>query len=152
MDLQLNNFAPSSKEHFQCYRTDTQCKYFIELISKDIQDKLINQDLDNSDFISVLADGSTDKANEEQEMIYICMLKDFKPVTKFVNIVSIPHANAENITSNIIKTFEETLRFEDWRNNVVSACFDGASVMLGHLTGVATRLKNEASHILAIRH
>ena len=37
--------------------------------------KLITKELDNFDFISVLADGSTDKSNEEQEMIYICMLK-----------------------------------------------------------------------------
>ena len=64
-------------------------------------------------------------------MIYICMLKDFKPVTRFVNIVSIPHANGENITASIIQTFED-LKLDDWRNNVVASCFDGASAMLGH--------------------
>ena len=130
--------------------SDKQCKYFVDLIAKDVNEELIDQHLKNDDFFSVLTDGSTDKSNTEQEMVLICMLKDYKPVTQFVNKVSIPQAISENITAELVKTFKHTLKLQDWKNNLIAACFDGASAMLGHLTGVSTRLRYEASHLITI--
>ena len=46
---------------------------------------------------------------------FICLLKDFKPVTQFVKIESIPQANSENITAELVNTFSHTLKLQNWK-------------------------------------
>ena len=75
--------------------------------------------IDNDSFNSILADGSRDKSNREQEIIYICMLQENKHVIQFVTLVSIPKANAENITAEIINTLTRKLQLKKWTNNVI---------------------------------
>ena len=151
MDLQLHNFADDKlADTYSSYKTDKKCREFVDYIAEDIINKLVVAKIDDDSFISILADGSTDKSNTEQEMIYVCMLQENKPVTQFVTLVSIPKANAENITAEIIDTLTRKLQLKKWTNNVVACCFDGAAVMLGALNGVATRLTNQAKHIITV--
>ena len=103
------------------------------------------------DFFSILADGSTDISNTEQEIIYVTMLNENnKPVTQYVTLSSVPKANAENITEALKETMTKKLKLKNWQNNIVGCCFDGAAVMLRPISGVGARLAKEAKHIMAI--
>ena len=54
MDLQIHNFAASTADVFQCYKSDKQCKEFIDLIAKDLSEDFIHQNLSNDDFFLFL--------------------------------------------------------------------------------------------------
>ena len=121
MDLQLHNFADNDlDDSYTSYKSDKKCREFINYIAADILEKLVQTKLDDDSFISILVDGSTDKANIEQEMVYICMLQNNKRVTQFVNLVSVPKANAENITVEIVKTLTDKLKLQNWTNTMSS--------------------------------
>ena len=121
MDLALHNFADHDlADSYSSYKSDKQCREFVDYIAADIQDKLVHTKLDDDSFISILADGSTDRANVEQEMIFICMLQHNKPVAQFVSLVSIHFANAENITAEIIKTLTDNLKLKNWTDDNLS--------------------------------
>ena len=47
------------------------------------------------------------------------MLQNYKPVTQFVNLMSIPSANAENITANLVIILKDDLNLQNWTQNVL---------------------------------
>ena len=68
MDLQLHNFAdPSLADKYKSYKSDKQCKQFIDCIPIDLKETNAS-DLDDECFIAILADDSTDKLNTEEKM------------------------------------------------------------------------------------
>ena len=151
IQLQLHNFADSKiADQYTSYQSDKQCKNFIDFIAADLLEKEVTTKLDDDCFISILADGSTDRGSTELELIYISMLRDNSPVTQYVKLASVPKANAENIAKTLTDTLTDDLKLSDWRNNLVSCCFDGASVMIGCKSGVSTRLAKDAPHIIPI--
>ena len=88
--------------------------------------------IDDSRFLSVLSDGSTDKSIIKKELVYVRFLSDGKPQTKIVEIVDVKHAHATGILNAIDEAVEEVgITQEIWLSKVVCANFDGASVMMG---------------------
>ena len=149
--LQVHNFARNEEHKYKTYRTDKKCKEFIDSIAAEIVEKTVTNKLGGNSFISVLADGSTDLGNTEQEIIYITMLQDGKPVTQYVTMTSVRSANAENLALALKNTLKKDLQLGDnWPNNVMACCFDGAAVMMGHVSGVATNLSKDAPHLIRI--
>ena len=101
-----------------------------------------------NNFVSVLADGSTDAAIKEQELIYLRFIDlNFRPVTCLTDIVELNSANADGIYQGIEKglgsidlTFEK-LKPTSPGPTLASANFDGASVMLGERGGVISKIR-----------
>ncbi|KAJ8017475.1 hypothetical protein HOLleu_45094 [Holothuria leucospilota] len=151
MELQLHNFGDDDQSKlYTSYLSDKQCKEFIDHIAADILEKNVTTQLNDDCFISILADGSTDRSNTEQEIIFVSMLNNNRAVTQFVTLASVPQANAENIAKELIVTLTDKLKLKNWKNNLVSCCFDGASVNLGCKSGVAVRLTEGAPHIISV--
>ncbi|KAJ8019422.1 hypothetical protein HOLleu_41013 [Holothuria leucospilota] len=151
MELQLHNFGDDDQSKlYTSYLSNKQCKEFIDHIAADILEKNVTTQLDDDCFISILADGSTDRSNTEQEIIFVSMLNNNRAVTQFVTLASVPQANAENIAKELLVTLTDKLKLKNWKNNLVSCCFDGASVNLGSKSGVAVRLTEGAPHIISV--
>ena len=106
----------------------------------------------SSKFFSILSDGSTDSANVQEEIVYIRFHQDGRPTTKLVALKPVEKADAESITKAVVEAMETDLGVTDWHDKVIAAGVDGANVMIGHLSGVVTRLSNKSSgnHVLGI--
>ena len=108
-------------------------------------------------FVSIISDGSTDRAIIEQETVLLRYVVSGSPVTRFIQLVDLEHANAAGIFDSITEALKVVdLSFNDMTSYtrpgpcVVSANFDGASVMMGSKSGVATRIKQEAPHVIPV--
>lgn len=102
----------------------------------------------------IVSDGSTDSSIVEQETVYVRYVnKKGRSVCHFVDIVAIGSANADGILHAIDQSLvgigitETTLQ-----QKLVGCNFDGASVMLGSKTGVATQLNNRVNQNIVIMH
>jgi hypothetical protein len=68
-----------------------------------------------------------------------------------VKIVDVKHAHAVGILNAIDDAVKDVgITQEVWLSNVVCANFDGASVMIGEINGVAGRLKRHVPHIVVL--
>ena len=124
---------------------------FIESIADTIKVEFKNT-INDSRFISLLSDGSTDKGIVEEEIIYVRLVKDGVPQTKFVSIEEPSSPNAEGITNAIKKGIASLKPSEnesddetyllDLYKKLINVNFDGAAVMSGVLSGVQKRLKD----------
>lgn len=104
--------------------------------------------------MSKVSDGSTDSSIVEQETVYVrCVSKKGRSVCYFVDIVALESANTDGILHAIDQSFvgigitETTLQ-----QKLVGCNFDGASVIFGPKTGVATQLNNRVYQIILIMH
>ena len=133
----------------QNYLSDIACGRFVSSMAEDIKLNL-KSDVEDTRFLSVLSDGSTDAGILEEEIVYIRYLKENAPVTKFAGIKNLQKGDAPGI----LKAIQDVLASlklspgisdEEYLNNVykklLNCNFDGASVMSGPISGVQTRLK-----------
>ena len=129
------------------YANDKQCRVFMDFIAKDLHFEM--KSLYDGKFFAILSDGSTDTSNQEEEIVYIRFIDNGLPVTRFVTLKTMTKANAENLTQALMDTMSIDMG-QNWKEQLVACCFDGAAVMLGAKSGVATRLKNQLPHITVI--
>ena len=134
-ELQKKNSVQSGDQ----YKNDKGCKTFISHIAQ-VETGQIKSAVSDSRFMSILSDGSTDSGIVEQETVYVRYVnKKGQSVCHFVDIVALESANADGILHVIDQSLlgigitETTLQ-----QKLVGCNFDGASVMLGSKTGVAT--------------
>ncbi|XP_078666292.1 zinc finger protein 862-like [Branchiostoma floridae x Branchiostoma belcheri] len=133
------------------YWNDKEARIFVDYISLGMK-KELRSSLQESDFVAVLADGSSDAGNIEEEVIQIRYLKDnIEPTTAFVALKSLERGDAVNITDAVKSALKEDLEMgEEWKNKLAFACFDGAAVNVGHLSGVGMRLQEECPHLIVL--
>ena len=113
----------------------------------DLQELLQEQ----SCFLSTMNDSSTDSGISEQELVYVRVLShDYEPTTKFLSIKKLPNGDAKNIMDAVVHSLEQDGKCLDWRDKLVSCIVDGAAVMTGSISGVVTRMKEEAPHLIGI--
>ena len=135
------------------YKNDKGCKTFISYIAQ-VEKGKIQSTVSDSRFMSILSDGSTDSGIVEQEAVYIRYVnKKGRSVCHFVDIVALESANADGILHAIDQSLlgigitKTTLE-----QKLVGCNFDGASVMLGSKTGVATQLNERVNQNIVIMH
>ena len=128
------------------YKNDKGCKTFISYIAQ-VEKGKIQSAVSDSRFMSILSDRSTDSGIAEQEAVYIRYVnKKGRSVCHFVDIVALESANADGILHAIDQSLlgigitKTTLE-----QKLVGCNFDGASVMLGSKTGVATQLNERVN-------
>ncbi|KAI8493938.1 hypothetical protein Bbelb_282850 [Branchiostoma belcheri] len=69
------------------------------------------------------------------------LAKNGRPFTDFKGLMELQKCNG----IHIVEALEQDLGQVDWRHKLVAAGVDGANVMMGHVSGVVTRLKNLSS-------
>ena len=132
--------------------TDKTAQQMISAVAKVISQGTADQ-LRESRFVTVMADGSTDTTITEQEVVYVRYVYKGTPLTKLASIQPLEHGNAEGVFAGIIAGLQQLdLSIKNLQPKLpspqksfptlVCANFDGASVMMGNKTGVATRFKD----------
>ncbi|XP_072035509.1 zinc finger protein 862-like [Amphiura filiformis] len=120
------------------YHTDKMASEFTECIAEEL--------LGRSQYFSIYVDGSTDITVVERELIYISFIdkREHSPLPtcmKFLAIKSPTDSTALGVTSCINSVLEE-FNLQEANASMVGFCADGASVNMGHRSGVAAKLKN----------
>ncbi|XP_041360631.1 zinc finger protein 862-like [Gigantopelta aegis] len=135
------------------YKNDKQAKCFISFIHKMMNQQVV-ADLEESEFFSVLCDGTTDVSTREQEIVYVRFLRHGRPQTQFITLKCVEKADAEHIKEALVEVFENDLRLSGdaigWKSGLIGASFDGASVMMGHRNGVSITLRESVPHLISI--
>uniref|UniRef100_A0AAZ1X1X8 C17orf113 probable zinc finger domain-containing protein n=1 Tax=Oreochromis aureus TaxID=47969 RepID=A0AAZ1X1X8_OREAU len=129
------------KDPIRTHEKSLHHKKCIDQIEKEIQE---------SRFLSILADGSTDTGIIEQELVHVRYVRDNGDIATYM-IKPVKSANAAGILEAIDEAVNTMgIREDTWKKKVVCANFDGAAVMMGEKTGVAGRLKQRIPHIITI--
>ena len=102
------------------YENDMACKLFIHYASKSLYEKELKNKIKRANFITILADGATDAALIEKEVIYIIFVDpdDFKPHLAFLGLKSVVSQDAEGITDAITRAFQDCDIWEKLQNIV----------------------------------
>lgn len=97
----------------------------------------------NCPFLSIITDGATDTAILSQEIVYCRVALSGVVKTYFVSVQSTEKADTEGILG-AIKNAMASLNFteKECSNKLVGFGSDGASVNVGKISGVATKLKD----------
>ena len=114
---------------------------FAELINREI-----DEDIQNRPFIAILADESVDIAVYKMLDIYIRLVKDNEPCTRFVGNRNVPDGKAETIYNALMNFMEE--KNINCGTKLVGLGRDGASVMMGRHSSVGVRLKSVAPFLV----
>lgn len=136
------------------YTNPIAARGFVEAISSTIRQSEIKK-IEQCNFVSVLADGSTDCRVTEQEVVYVRYVADGRPKTVFANIIAVEHAHSQGVYDAVVKGLRAlNLKIDDIVSTsvsgpkLVSVNFDGAAVMMGKKTGVATKFADIAPHVI----
>ena len=114
---------------------------FIECIEHIIRDDIVAR-ANNSAFLSVIADETTDVSISQQLSICIRFLENidgkFEVIEDFLGFTALEKADAETISKAILEDLQS------WGidvHKIRGQGYDGCSTMSGHVTGVQTRIK-----------
>lgn len=114
----------------------------IDHISKEMKTRILNQVKDISGKISIIIDESTSISSKSVLIVYLkCEIsKDKPPCTLFLDLVELSDQKAETVFNSVHQCLEG-YGFDGkyLKQNLVSFTSDGANVMLGKRSGVATR-------------
>ena len=111
----------------------------IQAIDKVIANEIKIQ-VENTSFISVQADETTDCAMHAQLSIIIRYVNEGKICERFLGFYDVSDDKSSARLANVILTVLES--FNEVKKKVVSQTYDGAAVMSGELNGVQRKLKD----------
>lgn len=133
------------------YHNDHACREFIGAIAQTSRDQ-IEKEIQDSKFLTILADGSTDTGIIEQELVQVRYVKDNGDISTYmIKCQPVKSSNAAGVLEAIDEAVNTMgIREDTWKKKVVCANFDGAAVMMGAKTVVAGRLKQRIPHIITI--
>ena len=146
-DLQQKNGLDLGSQ----YRNEKMCQQFVDKIAAAEQEQCVKE-INNARFLCIMADGSTDKSITEQETVYVCCAgSNGHPTTLFADLVPLKSADAG--VTEAIKEGLETVGVDEVLKKKMACCnFDGASVTMGHRSGVSKRLQETVQRPLCIIH
>ena len=126
------------------YENDMACKLFVHYASKSLYEKELKDRIKKANFITILADGATDAALIEKEVIYIIFVDrdDFKPHLAFLGLKSVASQDAEGITDAITCAFED-YDIREKLQNIVFFKSDGTAVYSALRAGVIRQLQRK---------
>lgn len=141
IDLQVCNGISMGR----VLHSNVTCTDIIDHISNEMKQTLIDNIVKSRSSISVLIDESTSLGTLTCLNVYVRATFDCNvgPVTFFLDIIELHSTTADGIEAELLKCltgydgFTEEFLVQNW----IGLAVDGASVMMGSKTGVATRLK-----------
>ena len=103
-------------------------------------------------YISVMADGATDKGILENEAVCVRLLNEEGVCeNRYVALVEVESAHAEGVLAAINSAFE-TVLIENISDKLIAFTADGASVNMGSRNGVQARLRQYTLYTTPHRH
>ena len=112
-----------------------------------IRNKIFD-DIRSSPFFSLLCDETTDVAVKKELIVYARYLNSDRQIcTSFISLLEVPNGTASTIFSALQKLCEE--EGFDIDGKLVAFGSDGAAVMIGRHSGVATLLKQKSPWLIA---
>ena len=129
------------------YRNDKECRAFIHAIAA-VERQKIETVIAEAPFLSILSDGSTDLSVTENEIVYIRTANQGKVEMFFVGLVPVERANAPGIYGAIkqsIQTCCTNTPLPNILKKTVAFASDGASVNVGHKSGVISLMRQDIS-------
>ncbi|KAL3053061.1 hypothetical protein OYC64_005565 [Pagothenia borchgrevinki] len=114
----------------------------VEHIAKEMQKKIVHSIVTSSSKLSVLIDEATSISHKSAMIVNLKASVDgATPEFLFLELVELESQRAKDIEEALLNCLDTAGFTEEWlQNNWVSFVSDGASVMLGKDSGVATRL------------
>lgn len=121
-------------------------------ISKEIQNDIldctlticqiqIKTEINQADFLSIIADETTDVSNSFQmSIVFRYLLTDGSPVERFWGFFNPTGHDAKCLSECIKSTLKDVLTD---KNKLITQSYDGANVMSGHISGVQTFIKSD---------
>ncbi|XP_046335796.1 zinc finger protein 862-like [Haliotis rufescens] len=94
-------------------------------------------------------DSATDNSIKETEAVIVRIIKDGKPVNRLLGIAELKHAHADGILEAVSDQFMR-VKQENFKENLVSFCADGASVNHGETGGVKAKLRQQCPWMIGI--
>ena len=126
------------------YENDKGCLLFIHFAAKALYERQVKDKLKRPNFVTMLADGATDAACIEKEVICIMFVDsdDFKASLPFLSLKSVESQDAQGITSAIIDAFGEC-GIEEKLQRIVFFESDDTAVNSGLRAGVISPLQRK---------
>ncbi|XP_023930781.1 zinc finger protein 862-like [Lingula anatina] len=107
--------------------------------------------LKDADFFSVLCDSSTDRSEDEKEIVYVRIVKNGLPTFLYMKLVDVKSGKADGIVQAIDEAFADfDMDGAEWRAKMIGFGSDGASVMTGKTNGVAAILQRDVPWLVQI--
>ena len=130
------------------YHNHVAATEFIDCIATMFQQS-IAQKLNTSTFFSILIDGSTDRSVEEQEIVYVRLMENNRPVNRFFGLIQVPDSSAKGIVQSLEEHFLKR-GIDEWKRKVIGFGADGASVNMGCRGGIVAILRVEIPHLVEV--
>ena len=115
---------------------------------EDLHEPLVRH-LNSCRYISVMADSSTDTSVRDLELVYVRHIKEGRPVNTYMATQELDHVNAQGHLDCIDDAVSDN-GLPDWKDKLVGFGSDGASVMVGQVSGVVGLLKVEIPYLMDI--
>ena len=117
-------------------------------ISKYFHESLINHLLsDNIGPISIIVDSSVDNSVRNKLIVYLRAMENNKPKVYFYRLLEIEGSETSDALFQMLySAFEEDKINNTIQENLAGFASDGASVMIGHRSGLLTKIKNFAKN------
>ena len=142
IELQKKNQCPDLQQEEKIYTSETAKTEILTAINDTIEEK-VDCEINNSEFIGLIIDESTDVTVHKKLNVYVkCLNEDSNSVIHFMDCINVIDGKAETIVSEIVKLF---LRKGIPLTKLMTLASDGASVTTGRLNGVGARLKRKFS-------
>ena len=142
LSLQIKNKCPDLQEEKKLYTSEEAKTEILDAIN-DVLEQSVDCDINNSEFIGLIIDESTDVTVHKKLNVYVkCVNEKSESVIHFMDCINVVDGKAETIVSEIVKVFQ---RKGISLTKLMTLASDGASVMTGRLNGVGVRLKREFS-------
>lgn len=118
-------------------------------IASEIKLKVFSQIIENGSKICLIIDEASTISCKPDVIVYIKFEHhDFSPIV-FLDLVELKNQKADTIHNAVLECLKSAgFSFSYLKQHLVGFCSDGASVMLGSKSGVATRLKQSFPNIV----
>lgn len=127
------------------YNHDHACWEFVNCIDEELTSQLKLQ-LQQCSAVGVVVDESTDISTTAQVVMLVKFLRKGQLLTRILGLRQLQDKSANSITEVLLATLAE---YGVGMEKVYGFCSDGASVMVGSVSGVATQLKSKAPRLLS---
>lgn len=97
----------------------------------------LSRDLQRSPFLTIMVDETTDISNREQATVVIRYVEDYEVHEEFLGLYCLPSIDSNTIVGMIKDVL---IRMNLSMNKLRGQCYDGASAMRGHRSGVSTQI------------
>ena len=138
LDSVLNQHLKSATM-FKCTSKTAQTE-LLDIMFETLQ-YTIQKEVEQADFVAVIADDKTDVSNHLQNVVVFRYIVSGRVVERLCSFCDSPECNGKNLSANIISCLNSILLDAHDKQKLVAQCYDGASVMSSRHRGAQNIVK-----------